>query len=83
MRYLIILCLITCVSDNYAQYMDTLYLENSAYKYSVTVPLKPGNGRTRVSYYDENDRLKQRTEFKNGKMHGKALYYYDEGGTTW
>ena len=76
---MIILCFIACALDNYAQQADTLYLENSEYEYSVTVPLKPGVGRTSVSYFDQNDRLKHRAEFKKGKMHGKVLYYYDDG----
>ncbi|MBP6311377.1 MAG: toxin-antitoxin system YwqK family antitoxin [Flavobacteriales bacterium] len=79
MRYLIILSFMTCALDNYSQQADTLYLENSEYEYSVTKPLKPGSNRTIVSYFDRKDRLKQKAEYKKDKMHGKVLYYYDDG----
>lgn len=79
MRYFILVCFIACTLYGHTQQADTLYLENTEYHYSVTISKKSGASITSVSYFDQHDRLKQKADFKNGKMHGKAVYFYDDG----
>lgn len=64
-----------------AQRLDTVRVEEQGLQYAVFERNDKGETVGPVSYFDSTHVLRRRMEFKDGKLHGMAVYFYPTGRT--
>lgn len=62
-----------------AQHVDTVQVEEPGLGCMVVKRNKNGEAIGPVSYFDRDNVLRSRMEFKDGKLHGTAIYFYATG----
>lgn len=62
-----------------AQRRDTVWTEEPGYRFAVLTRDAKGTPQGPISYFDEQGSLRRTLEFKDGKLHGTAVYYYPNG----